>query len=159
MRNSLSSNSNPSGVQGICPDGWHVPSDAEWTQLTTYVKSQSQYVSQNCSGNDNGINTWCIAKALASTIGWDSRAYDSCPGNNPASNNATNFSALPAGMSGTYDTTNGHYAYFWSSTENNDGSDHDYMYAMHRYLYYGSNYVVRRYNSKEFGFSVRCLKD
>ena len=32
MNGSLSSSANPSGVQGICPDGWHVPSDAEWTE-------------------------------------------------------------------------------------------------------------------------------
>ena len=47
MHGSRSSDSNPSGVQGICPDGWHVPSDAEWTQLTNYVSSQSEYVRGN----------------------------------------------------------------------------------------------------------------
>ena len=40
MRNSSSSDANPSGVQGICPTGWHVPSDEEWKQLTNYVSSQ-----------------------------------------------------------------------------------------------------------------------
>ena len=43
MGNSSSSSSNPSGVQGICPTGWHVPSDAEWTQLTDYVGSHSYF--------------------------------------------------------------------------------------------------------------------
>ena len=37
MHGAASSSANPSGVQGICPAGWHMPSDAEWTQLTTYV--------------------------------------------------------------------------------------------------------------------------
>ena len=36
-RNSGASAENPSGVQGICPDGWHVPSDAEWKQMERYV--------------------------------------------------------------------------------------------------------------------------
>lgn len=34
---------NPSGIQGICPTGWHVPSDAEWTELTDYLSGNSQY--------------------------------------------------------------------------------------------------------------------
>ena len=62
-RNSSSSSSNPSNVQGICPTGWHVPSDAEWTQLTNYVSSQSEYVCGNDEEN--------IAKVLASTTGWN----------------------------------------------------------------------------------------
>jgi len=37
MNGASSSSSNPSGVQGVCPDGWHVPSDAEWTQLINYL--------------------------------------------------------------------------------------------------------------------------
>ncbi|MBR4535035.1 MAG: hypothetical protein IKO62_00075 [Bacteroidales bacterium] len=39
MHGASSSSSNPSGVQCICPNGWHVPSDAEWVQLTNYVRS------------------------------------------------------------------------------------------------------------------------
>jgi hypothetical protein len=36
MNGTASSTTNPSGVQGVCPDGWHLPSDAEWTELTDY---------------------------------------------------------------------------------------------------------------------------
>ena len=36
-KNTLSSNSNPSGVQGVCPDGWHLPSNSEWTELENYL--------------------------------------------------------------------------------------------------------------------------
>lgn len=88
MGNSSSSWTNPSGVQGICPTGWHVPSDAEWTQLTNYVSSQSQYV---CGSNIK------IAKALASTTGWNSSTNTCAVGNNPSSNNVTGFSAFPVG--------------------------------------------------------------
>ena len=62
MGNYHSSNANPSGVQGICPNGWHVPSDAEWLQLTDYVSSQSRYV---CGNKKNSIG-----KALASDSQW-----------------------------------------------------------------------------------------
>ena len=146
MGSSSSSSANPSGVQGICPTGWHVPSDAEWTQLTNYVGSQMQYRCNNSSVN--------IAKALASTTGWSSSTTTCAVGNNPGTNNATGFSALPAG----YYSYNGYgsfggYAFFWSTTE------HDYYYAYSRYLYY-NDADVGRYNIYKYsGFSVRCLRD
>jgi len=37
MNEESSSNTNPSGVEGVCPVGWHLPSDAEWTELIDYV--------------------------------------------------------------------------------------------------------------------------
>ena len=145
MRNSSSSSANPSGVQGICPDGWHVPSDAEWTQLTNYVSSQSE----NVCGNDEDY----IAKALASTTGW-SHSSDNCDvGNRPSSNNATGFSAVPAG--GYYGIYNyfGYNANFWSATENFSS------YAYSRHIYYSNANVYRYYYSKDYGFSVRCLRN
>ena len=145
MRNSSSSSANPSGVQGVCPAGWHVPSDAEWTQLTDYVSSQSQY---QCGGTSTSI-----AKALASTTGWRSSSETCAVGNNPSGNNATGFSALPAGRYyGSYGNFGG-YAYFWSSTEYNS------YYAYRRYLSYDYAYV-RSYNCDESnGYSVRCLRN
>ena len=147
MRNSSSSSAIPSGVQGICPNEWHMPSDIEWTQLTNYVSSQNQYVCGSDSAN--------IAKALASTTGWWVSGYEeTCAvANNQNSNNATGFSALPAGNSfnGAYAF---HYgAYFWSSTENSD------IAALIRWL--GTGYVnVHRNNyNKSYGLSVRCIHD
>ncbi len=146
MRNSSSSSANPSGVQGICPNGWHVPSDAEWTQLTGYVGSQSQYV---CGSN----NTY-IAKALVSTMGWNSSSNNCAVGNNPSSNNATGFYAVPAGYYCGYYYDFGYSAYFWSATQ------YGSYYAYGRYLYFDYAYV-RRYCDyrKVVGFSVRCLRD
>ncbi len=145
MRNSSSSSSTPSNVQGICPTGWHVPSDAEWTQLTDYVSSQSAYC---CSGNTSNI-----AKALASTTGWNSSSTTCAVGNTPSSNNATGFSALPAGYySGSYNYF-GFDAAFWSATEySSDG-------AYFRYLGYNNAGVVRHSNDKTYGYSVRCVRD
>ena len=87
MRYSSSSSANPSGVQGVCPNGWHVPSDAEWTQLTDYVGSQNQYI---CGSN----NTY-IAKALAAPTAWNSTPSFCAIGNNPTDNNATGFGGMP----------------------------------------------------------------
>ena len=135
-----------SNVQGICPTGWHVPSDAEWTQLTSYVSSQSEYV----CGSDNTH----IAKALAGTTGWSSITYTCAVGNTPSQNNATGFSALPAGrFYSTYGFAFGGSAYFWSATATSS------LYAYIRELQSGSAEVLRYANDKRYCFSVRCVRD
>ena len=146
MRGASSSNTNPSGVQGICPTGWHVPSDAEWTQLTDYVSSQSDYLCMN--------NTENIAKALSSTTGWSSSSSTCAVGNNMDINNTTGFGAMPAGYRYNLGFTNsGKYAYFWSSTEASSGN------SWYRYLNYNYAYVYRNNYGKHLGYSVRCLRD
>ena len=145
MRDAVSSSANPSGVQGICPTGWHVPSDAEWTQLTDYVSSQSQYV---CSSTSTQI-----AKALASTTSWNSSNTTCAVGNTPSNNNATGFSALPAGYYyGDYIYI-GNETLFWSATECNSAQTHG------RYLYNHNAGVLRDSALKTSAFSVRCIKD
>ena len=145
MKGASSSDANPSGVQGICPDGWHVPSDAEWTELTNYVKSQSQYVCGDYTGN--------IAKALASETGWKPDDEECAAGNNPSANNATGFSARPAGYySGTYNGF-GSNANFWSATQYSSN------YAYDRTLDYSNAYVDRYLTNKNYGYSVRCIRD
>ena len=147
MRNSSASDSLPSGVQGICPPGWHVPSVAEWYQLTGYLNNQPLYF---CDNNQNNI-----AKALADTTGWLSFGDACAVGNNLNSNNATGFSVLPAGywMGGYYGTGFSQYAYFWSTTEqNNDvvsGRGLDWRYPDVKNV--GMN--------KNSARSVRCLRD
>lgn len=136
MYHSFSSKTNPSGVQGICPDGWHVPSDAEWTQLSDYV-----------SGNSNR------AKALASTTGWNSSANTSAVGDNLSANNATGFNAVPVGYYYDNFVGVGDGAYFWSATQSN------LLSAVICYLYYNDSIVHRSFNGKHYGFSVRCLRD
>ena len=140
MRNSTSSNTNPSGVQGICPVGWHVPSIVEWTQLVDYVGDQNQYVCGDAPSK--------IAKALASTTSWD--YYDSpCSvGYDPTTNNATGFSVVPAGSFGSYESYFGSQGSLWSSTGT-------YYLLLDSgwstvYFYDGSSYI---------GHSVRCIRD
>lgn len=146
MHGDVSSNTNPSGVQGICPKGWHVPSDAEWQQLVDYVSSRSDY-QWSCAT--------CIAKSLAYTYGWTSYANNYVVGGNQSVNNATGFSALPAGHfgygGGQYDF--GDRAFFWGTTECNA------VYTYLRILKYDDAHVTRYGNNKKYGFSVRCICD
>ena len=161
MRNSPSSTSNPSGVQGICPIGWHVPSYAEWVQLTDYVSSQSQYV---CDSNST-----YIAKALASNTGWDNISYSgTCRvADTPSSNNATGLGLFPAGQlwvnsDGTYYNYYelGHHAVYWCSTEIGYPDFYGVINkALNMSLGYTSSVVSNSYNNKKSGYSVRCLRD
>ena len=132
--------------QGVCPNGWHVPSDGEWTELTQYLGSQSGYCCSSSSFN--------VAKALAYTTGWNSSTTNCAVGNDQSANNATCFGALPAGAynsSGYGDS--GRYACFWSATESSSSN------AYYRSLYYDYSTVSRNDTNKSLGLSVRCLRD
>ncbi len=146
MHASSSSNTNPSGVQGICPKGWHVPSDVEWQQLVDYVSSRSDY-QWSCAT--------CIAKSLAYTYGWTSYSNNNVVGGNQSANNATGFSALPAGHCGYGggQIDFGDKAFFWGATECNA------VYTYLRILNYDDAHVTRYGNDKKYGFSVRCICD
>ena len=146
MRDASSSSANPSGVQGICPTGWHVPSDEEWMQLTNYVSAQNEYL---CSDNAE-----FIAKVLASITGWSSSTSTCAVGNLQNLNNATGFNASPAGYLYNLGFTNsGKYAYFWTSTAASSTN------AWYRSLNFNYAYVYRNNYGKHFGYSVRCLRD
>ena len=147
MGNFSSSSTNPSGVQGICPTGWHVPSDSEWTQLTNYVSDHPQY---RCGGSS--LN---IASALASTTGWISSTDPCTVGfGQSTNNNATGFSAFPAGYYGGGSSFNfGYDADFWSATEEYS----NYTYGLK--LFQFRAIVGRNSYLKYLGFSVRCLRN
>jgi uncharacterized protein (TIGR02145 family) len=134
------------GAQGICPEGWHVPTDAEWTALTTYVSSQPEYL---CSNNAN-----YIAKALASTTFWYNASTSCSIGRFPANNNATGFTGLPAGFRAANGSFNNLWGSldFWSSTEQLSTT------AMRRYLYFSYRDVAANPTEKTKGASVRCVK-
>lgn len=135
------------GVQGICPPGWYLPSDEDWTAMTDYVSSQLEYL---CNSN-----TTYIAKALAAKTNWTTSTNTCAIGNNLNANNATNFTALPGG----YRYPNGAFYYisyfgsWWSSTEYSSAS------AWYRYMDYTNANVSRDDGSEGYGFSVRCLRD
>lgn len=146
MHGSASSSTNPSGIRGVCPTGWHVPSIAEWTQLTNYLSSHNAYICGDATTN--------IAKALASTTGWSSSAIACAVGNQPAQNNSTGFGAMPAGYfagGGYYDFSS--YVYFWSATEYSSSNSYCRRFNYNTQTVYTNSY------SKEQGYSVRCLRD
>ncbi len=147
MAGQASSNSVPSGVQGICPSGWHLPSDEEWKILEGEVDSQYSYPDPEWDGEGwRGTDAGGNLKETGTTH-WNSP--------NTGATNSSGFTALPAGhrdVNGTFFTL-GYVAIFWSSTE-------DYSnFAWGRYP--SSNYanVYRGNHYKELGFSLRCCKD
>ncbi|MCQ2280453.1 MAG: fibrobacter succinogenes major paralogous domain-containing protein [Bacteroidales bacterium] len=150
MRGELSSEDNPSGVQGICPTGWHVPSEEEWNLLLDYVCDQSQYI---C-----GHTSHFISKALASTIGWAPNSeffinYQCTPGYNTSDNNATGFSAVPAGYSYGQCDNWSYSAYFWTATETSSDDVSTYI------LYSIDSAVEHNIYEKDMGLSLRCVRD
>ena len=149
MHGAGSSNCNPSGVQGICPNGWHLPSSAEWSQLTQHLQENEVY---RC--NNNGDN---VAKALASTAAWHGIYWTCTIGNNLGSNNASRFAAYPAGGKLFANTTNfGDCTYFWSSTEVSN-AEGIFSYSLH--LYFNSAETDQVEDPKTCGLSVRCLRN
>ncbi|HRX25145.1 MAG TPA: fibrobacter succinogenes major paralogous domain-containing protein, partial [Chitinophagales bacterium] len=132
MDGDVSSSSNPSGVQGICPSGWHLPSDAEWTTLTDYL---------------GGIDVAGDKMKEEGTSHWTSP--------NTGATNESGFSALPGGYrlpGGTFNYV-GSYGFWWSSTQSSAYN------TWYRYLYYSYSGVNRYNNNKSFGYSLRCIRD
>jgi uncharacterized protein (TIGR02145 family) len=131
MNGEISSTSNPSDVQGVCPAGWHLPSEAEWIQLANYLGGTS------------------VAGGKLKEVGtthWGSFNY--------LASNSSGFTALPGGgcVSG-YFQSKGSFANFWSATEASSTN------AKYMYLRYDAEYISITNSSKNLGLSVRCLKD
>lgn len=143
-----SSNANPSGVQGVCPNGWHLPSEAEWAQLTNYMKSQSIY-------HPDGHPEY-IAKALAATWGWNEGYNTYAVGFNQSTNNASGFSALPAGeCSMGLCIGFGNHASFWSSTTYPELNDYAYLFNLQNL----QEMAACGNGNKSIACSVRCVRD
>ncbi len=129
MDGEASSSTNPSGIQGVCPSGWHLPSDAEWTQLTDYAGGES-----------------VAGGKLKSISGWH---------DNGNGTDEYGFTALPGGYRGGYGSFSFvvYNGFWWSATEDNA------TYSWYRSMYYLNSYADRDYFDKGAGFSVRCVKD
>ncbi|MGB2043575.1 MAG: FISUMP domain-containing protein [Flavobacteriaceae bacterium] len=132
----------------LAPEGWHVPSDAEWTTLENYLIANGYNYDSSTTENK-------IGKAMASTTGWISNTEPGTVGNEQSLNNSSGFNALPEGFrhySGSFDIE-GYNAFFWSSTE------YDTDDAWIRRLNYNTSGLSRSYGSEPYGFSVRFIKD
>ncbi|MFN5208953.1 MAG: fibrobacter succinogenes major paralogous domain-containing protein, partial [Bacteroidota bacterium] len=116
----------------VCPTGWHVPTDAEWTTL------------------ENQLGGSSIAGGKMKSTGTQ---YWQSP--NSFADNSSGFSGLAGGsrsLNGPFNGVGG-YALWWSSAEFNAYS------AWNRNLLYNSGNVGRYYNNKGEALSVRCIKD
>jgi uncharacterized protein (TIGR02145 family) len=142
MHGAPSSTSNPSMVQGVCPEGFHVPSDAEWIELEIFLgMPELEATSEGYRGD--------VAGKLK--VRW---LWSPTPG---LSDNTSGFSALPAG----FREVNGSYLfaeYFWGAyhiaTESQDTST-----TASRLLTGDMNGIWRYSDTKNYGMSVRCVKD
>jgi len=127
-------------VRGICPTGSHIPSDAEYCTLATFLDATANCIS--------GTNSATAGGKLKSTS-----ALWTTP--NTGATNSTGFSALPGGHRFTNATFNnlGTLTYIWSSSEFSS------VEAIFRGFAYNNSDYSRIINTKDRGFSVRCLKD
>ena len=135
----------------FAPEGWHVSSDAEWTTLENHLIDNGYNYDGTTTENK-------IAKAMASTTGWNSSTGLGEPGNDQGTNNSSGFNAFPEGdryWDGSFDYE-GYETIFWSS------ADFSFYLGWPRALY--SNGLVgsdlsRPSGNKWCGFSVRFVRD
>jgi uncharacterized protein (TIGR02145 family) len=121
-------------TRNICPCGWHVPSEAEWQQLTTFLGGES------------------VAGGKMKSTGtqyWESP--------NTGATNESGFSGLPGGYRGTEISDSqfgalGTYCNWWTTTEH-------VSYAWVHYLYYNNNQAAWYNSILGRGHSVRCVKN
>ncbi len=133
--------------RGLAPEGWHIPTTEEWTQLETYLIDNG--FGYGGSGND-------IAKSMAAASAWWTHDTTGTIGKNLINNNMSGFSALPAGVrfhQGHFEALGG-TAYWWTSTQLLNG----YVWSRNldfnlSYLNQSSNYFLND------GFAIRCVKD
>ncbi|MCF8317286.1 MAG: hypothetical protein K9I02_00945 [Haliscomenobacter sp.] len=118
--------------KGLCPSGWHVPSDSEWKKLIDFLGGE------RVAGGK--------LKSTGTTL-WNNP--------NTRATNESGFLALPGGCrysNGLYFSL-GYDAFFWSAT------DFDFTIAWYQDLHLGDSSIISDTNNKTFGASVRCLKD
>ena len=131
----------------FAPEGWHVPTDAEWTTLEEHLIANGYNYDGTTTGNK-------IAKAMASTTGWSSSTNTVAVGNDQSLNNSSGFNAFPEGdryNDGSF-AAESFNAIFWSSNEYSTNN------AWYRSVNYGSWFLYTDDSGKQNGYSVRFVK-
>jgi uncharacterized protein (TIGR02145 family) len=146
MNGAASSEINPSGVQGVCPTGWHLPSDAEWKELEMYLgMSPAKADDTGYRGTNEG------SKLAGNTVLWEDGPLEQ-----DIAFGTSGFIALPGGRrmgyAGLFDDE-GHSARFCTASEFN------VTYFWYRILRYSYSDVNRYFGFKYDGYSVRCVRD
>lgn len=144
LYNWYATNAAGNGNKNICPEGWRVPTDDDWTILAGYLGKKG-YAFEGERRD--------IAKAMAAPSGWKAHDIVSNVGHDQARNNSSGFTALPGGYRNSPGAFNyaGSYAYWWSSTEHSD------LKALYRFIHNYYSYLGRSNFRKQNGFSVRCV--
>jgi uncharacterized protein (TIGR02145 family) len=126
-----------SGVKGICPTGWHLPTDEEWATVVTILGGDSV-----AGGKMKSTGTIEAGTGL-----WYSP--------NNGATNESGFTTFPAGFRASNGVTCslGLHGYWWSSSESNSGK------CWYRHVTYLNSSINKDSNDKTNGFSVRCIKD
>jgi uncharacterized protein (TIGR02145 family) len=113
------------GVRGICPPGWHVPTEAEFQTLSSAVGGNSDALKAVGQGSGTGINS-------------------------------SGFSALLAGYRNDY----GNFSHIENGTYYRSSSEYNTYSARYINLRFSDSNIYFSYGfHKEYGFSIRCLKD
>jgi uncharacterized protein (TIGR02145 family) len=119
--------------RGVCPDGWHLPSDAEWQTLVDYAGDSSE-----------------AGTKLKKATDWDS--YFGIP----KGTDDFEFAALPGGyrkLDNLFYESIGKGSYWWSASESANS------FAYNRYIFYNSESAYQDTKDKVYGFSVRCVQN
>jgi uncharacterized protein (TIGR02145 family) len=129
----------------LCPQGWHVPTDTEFADLSMFLMNNG-YGYMEMTGE--------TAKSISSTTNWAPSALPPSPGNRPDLNNATGFNGMPAGQRNPDGTYIGLTlkASWWTM---NSGGSFD---AMYNGLSYDQGMLMNSINMMVTGYSIRCIK-
>ncbi len=131
------------GVQGMCPNGWHLPSDDNWKTLEMHLGLTSAEADNT---GLRGLNEGGKLKEEGTTH-WEMP--------NTAATNSTGFTALPGG----YRNESGDFSYLFVNAEFWSSSQNDTYNAWGRLLDVDTGGITRSIIDKNVGFSVRCIKN
>ena len=128
----------------LCPEGWHVATDADWRELEKFLGIPGQELERTGERGD-------IAPKMKTTHDWNPSAF--------TGDNSSGLSILPAGArldNGEYSTLN-QYGNFWTSTVYDDR--YGLLYLWNHHVHYNTNAVGRIYTLAQNGYSCRCVKN
>ena len=134
----------PTNAKKIAPKGWHVPTDAEWDTLQNWLIAKGYNYDGLTSGNK-------IAKSMAAKTDWQTSTITGAIGNGLETNNKSGFSALQGGAYTEVFSAN--HVYWWSAT------DYDVPHACARHLHHTFKELYREPSYKNYGFSLRLVRD
>ena len=131
-------------VQGVCPDGWHLPGDEEWKVLEMQL-GMSQEAADGLEWRGSSVGAFLKEQGFSH---WDNP--------NSGADNASGFTALGGGFRSNKGTFYGvrEYATFWSSDEKTSSAN-----SWYRVLHFEKEAVYRHYITRKQGLSVRCVED